>query len=113
MLFLTTARYGPAVPRRAAAHRCVYRRSSGRLLVSDSTACQVAHPTRHNKNLSLLIEGPVVQVASVHAKIRRDGYRSQKTAGNGTGSGGAPPSSSPASPDQPEEGSLDSVGGGQ
>jgi hypothetical protein len=72
-----------------------------------------AHPTRHNKNLSPLIEGPVIQVAPVHAKIRRDGYRSQKTAGNGAGSEGTSPSSAPASPDQPEEAGLDGVGGGE
>ncbi|TDD36819.1 hypothetical protein E1287_09835 [Actinomadura sp. KC06] len=40
-----------------------------------------------------MIEGPVVQVAPVHAKIRRDGYRGQKPAGDGTGSGGVPSSS--------------------
>jgi hypothetical protein len=45
-----------------------------------------------------LIEGPVVQIAPVHAKIRRDGYRNQKTAGNGTRSGSTAPSSArPAS----------------
>ncbi|GLZ14979.1 hypothetical protein Acsp04_52140 [Actinomadura sp. NBRC 104425] len=72
------------------------------------------HPTRHNKNLSPLIEGPVVQVAPVHAKIRRDGYRSQKRAGNGTGSGGAaPPSSLADNGDQPGRAGLDGVGGGE
>jgi hypothetical protein len=76
---------------------------------------QTAHPARHNKNLSPLIEGPVIQVAPVHAKIRRDGYRGQKTAGNGAGSEGAAPSSvsALASPDQPEGVGLDGVGGGE
>lgn len=61
------------------------------------------HPTRQNKNLSPLIEGPVVQVAPVHAKIRRDGYRSQKIAANGT--------AAPASSDWPEGVGLGGVGG--
>jgi hypothetical protein len=52
----------------------------------------------------------VVQVAPVHAKIRRDGYRSQKTAGNGAGSEGATPSSAAASANQSEGAGLDGAG---
>jgi hypothetical protein len=55
----------------------------------------------------------VVQVAPVHAKIRRDGYRSQKTAGNSAGPEGVAPSSALACPDQSEGAGLDGVGGGE
>ncbi|MFB9832826.1 hypothetical protein [Actinoallomurus acaciae] len=73
----------------------------------------LAHPARHNKNLSPLIEGPVIQVAPVHAKIRRDGYRSQKTPGEGAGSAGVAASSIPAGPDQSEGTGVDGVGSGE
>lgn len=34
-----------------------------------------AHPTRHKTNLDLLVSGVPVALMSVHAKVRRDGYR--------------------------------------
>ena len=55
----------------------------------------------------------MVQVAPVHAKIRRDGYRNQKAAGNGAGPEDAAPSSALASPDQSEGVDLDGAGGGE
>ncbi len=34
----------------------------------------VVHPTCHNANPPVLVEGPVVGLLPVHAKVRREGY---------------------------------------
>jgi len=34
----------------------------------------VVHPTCHNVNPPVLVEGPVVGLLPVHAKVRREGY---------------------------------------
>lgn len=55
-------------------------------LWQSSGGAQAAHPARHNKNLSPLIQGPIVQVTAVHAKVRRDGYRKPAVELDGAGS---------------------------
>ena len=37
----------------------------------------VAHPALHDTNTNTLVDGPTLQLAATHSKVRRDGYFKQ------------------------------------
>ena len=51
-----------------------------RLAGSYSSHCALlGHPTRHNTNPNLLVDGVPVVLGARHAKIRRDRYRTSRS----------------------------------
>jgi hypothetical protein len=38
----------------------------------------LAHPALHNTNTNSLVDGPTLQLATAHSKVRRDGYFRQR-----------------------------------
>jgi len=42
---------------------------------------RLVHPTQHNANPNLLVDGLPLALGARHAKVRRDGYRASATGG--------------------------------